>query len=662
MTSANPLTTPSALSEAAPSGDRVTVRSLILGLLTIAAMTFYITHFGWNLIKNYMPVSALIPFVGWVGLNAFLRLFVPRFALSRTEMLTIFFMVWLVGNLPTTGWAGYLLGDISAPSQLSSPENRVGDVVVPLLPDWLFLAPDPVVVGGVYSGLPDNMPIPWQPWVRPVFWWAAGSMSIVMAGFFGSVLFFKQWNEIERLTFPMAAFPSDMLREEPGYRLPVVFSSPLFWIGFAFSGGILCWNISGYFVHTLPHIPLFDHWQSMKVSLGRDFPNYYLRVQPVIMGLAYLCPLDLLFSFWSYNVANIVKEGLINRTGFSVGLQGQQAGAPEILLLEAHGALVLLVGWSVWISRTHLANTFQMAIRPDRTCDDGTPVTYRTAWLGVTISVTFLAGWCMAAGMSFWATIIQLFLIFVALFGVAKYAAATGFTFLSPGGNGGLGADKGADVWRQLGGTANLSPKTLAAMWMVNRNALGGMPIRLTGTMSVPHYFRMLGDHLKRHPLIWGAIPIAYVFGCIVTVGDSMYRSYVDGGMNGPLYMGDWPHLVRLVPFIEGTEMKHADPGKWLVWGTGMVQAILLINIRNRFTWWPFHPAALAFPTRRYGFSLLIVWLSKLLVIRYGGVRLYRQSLPLWYGFIVGYLFGVGLSTIVDGIWFPDEGHWVHGW
>ncbi|MBS11028.1 MAG: hypothetical protein CME19_05420 [Gemmatimonadetes bacterium] len=642
--------------------EAITIRSIVLGILTIAGMTFYITHFGWNLIKNYMPVSALIPFVVWLGINSVLRVLAPRSALTKTEMLTVFFMVWLVGNLPTTGWAGYLLGDISAPAQLSSPENRVGEVIGPLLPDWLFLAPNPVVVGGVWVGLPDDVSIPWQPWVRPVFWWSVGSMSIVLAGFFGSVLLFKQWNEIERLTFPMSAFPTDMLAEEPGRRFPAVFYTPVFWIGFVFAAGILCWNVAGYFVHTIPHIRLFDHWRSMAVPLGRDFPDYYLRIQPVIMGLSYLCPLDLLFSFWFYNVVNIIKEGIINRTGFSVGLQGQQAGSIEILMLESHGALVLLVGWSLWISRAHLKDTLNRALSTNRSQDDGVPIGYRTAWLGLAASVLFLGGWCVSAGMDLWATCVQLALIFVALFGVAKYAAATGFTFLSPGGNAGLGADKGATVMRLLGGTANLSPGTLTTMWMVNRNALAGMPIRLTGTMSIPHYFKMLGNHLRRHPLIWGAIPVAYIAGCLFTVSDSMYRSYADGGMNGPLYDGDWSHLVQLVPFVEGTRLQYADPGKWAVWGAGMVQAFVLIHIRNRWSWWPFHPAAIAFPTRRYGFSLLVVWISKLLVMRLGGVRLYRRSLPLWYGFIVGYLFGVALSTVVDFIWFPDLGHWVHGW
>ena len=460
----------------------------------------------------------------------------------------------------------------------------------------------------------------------------------------------------------MATFPTEMLREEPGYRLPVVFHAPLFWVGFGISTFVLCWNIAGYFVHTLPHIPIYDLAGQMAINIGYHYPRYFLRMQPLIMGLAYLCPLDLLFSFWFYNVLNIIKEGLMNQTGITVGLQGQQATPAEILSFESHGALVFLVAWSLWVSRKHLKNTLECALANNRAADDGTPVTYRTAWLGLAASVIFLAGWCLAAGMELWATIVQLILMFIALFGVAKYAAATGFTFLSPGSTGGLGADKGGNVWMQMGGTANMSPGTLTTIWMINRNGFAGMPIRLTATMSVPHYFRMLGNHLKRHPMVWAIIPIAYIAGCITTATDSLYRSYMDGGMNGPLYLGDWNHLVRLVPYVEGSTILYFDIEKLGVWLWGFAIAGFLTYIRTRFSWWPFNPVAIAFPTRRYGFSLLVVWATKALIMRFGGVALYRKSLPFWYGLMIGYLLGVGISTGVDAIWFPDAGHIVHGW
>ena len=352
----------------------------------------------------------------------------------------------------------------------------------------------------------------------------------------------------------------------------------------------------------------------------------------------------------------------MNQIGLAVGLQGQQAAPVEMLGMESHGALVFLVAWSLWVSRKHLKNTLQRAIANNRATDDGVPVTYRTAWLGLIASGAFLAGWCMAAGMELWATCVQLLLMFVALFGVAKYAAATGFTFLSPGGTGGLRRGQGrqyvdADgrdsqhVARHIDHLMDDQPQWLC------RHAHS--PHR---DMSVPHYFRMLGHHLTRHPLIWGIIPIAYIAGCIATASDSLYRSYTDGGMNGPLYLGDWGHLVRLVPYVEGSTIRYFDIEKLGVWSWGFALAALLTAIRARFSWWPFHPVAIAFPTRRYGFSLLIVWASKTLVMRFGGVARYRKSLPFWYGLMVGYLFGVGVSTCVDALWFPSEGHFVHGW
>ena len=635
--------------------DAVTRRSALLGVLTIIVTAIYITYYGGNLIKGYVPVAALLPFVAWVAINAALKVLAPNHALSRTEVLTILVMAWIVGNLPATGWAGYIIADIAAPEHFASPENRFRDVVMPHLPDWLFLRDSPYAVGGLFAGLSTVDPVPWSSWVRPLFWWLAGCLSAVMAGFFGSVLFYRQWHEKERLTFPMATFPADLLAEREGSRLPPALCDRLFWIGFAVTAGIICWNVFGYFVHTLPRIGLFDHVSTKVVHVGRHFPNYYLRVQPLIMGLAYLCPLDLLFSFWFYNLITILKVGAMNQTGFSVGMQGQQASAREITMLESHGALFFLVVWSVWVSRKHLRDTLRKAFGRIEN-DDGCPVSYRTAWWGLAASALFLGGWCVSAGMDPLTAGVQLLLVFVCFFGVTKYAAATGFTFLDPAGG------KGTAIIRSLGGTASLSPGSQTTMWLLDSNAFLALPLRVTSILPVTHYFRMLGEGFRRHPLIARVVPLAFIVGFAATSGLTLLRSYSEGGLNGPLYLGDLKALVRTVPEIEGTRLSFFDPHKLSVWALGAGEAGLLTYLRSRFAWWPFHPAAVAFPVRLYGFSLFLVWLAKTIVMRIGGVGLYRKSLPFWYGIMMGYLFGVGLSTVVDAIWFPDQVHWVHGW
>ena len=65
---------------------------------------------------------------------------------------------------------------------------------------------------------------------------------------------------------------------------------------------------------------------------------------------------------------------------------------------------------------------------------------------------------------------------------------------------------------------------------------------------------------------------------------------------------------------------------------------------------------------RLYVLDIFLVWMAKLLVLRFGGISLYRQVKPCCYGLIVGYVFAVGCSFIIDLIWFPAGGHYIHGY
>ena len=635
--------------------ERVTLRAFALGLATIVGMCLYATYYGRDLMKSFLPVTALLPLVVWVGVNTALKLTVPRLALSPTEVRTIFGMVWMVGTAPAVGWAGYLITDISAPAAFSSPENRFWEVVGPHLPRWLFLERGAIEVERLYSGLGPGESIPWGNWLTPLYWWFSGTLAVVLAGFFGSVLFYRQWAERERLTFPLATVPLELLRESDGKRLPDVFRTWAFWAGFACTGGVIFWNIAGYFILTLPRITVYDSYLTKAVHIGRHFPTLYLRVQPLLMALAYLCPLNILLSFWVFFVLNIFKQGLMNRTGFSVGLQGQAAGPGEIAMLESHGALVVLVAWSVWVARGHLRETLRKARSRLRPEDDGAPVSYRVAWAGLLGSAVFLLGWLVATGMRPPTALAQLALMFVIYFGVAKYAAATGFVFLSPPG------EKGGPIMQALYGTASFSGSDLTGIMIVNRGGLAAHSGRMLSVPAIPHFLRMLGNALRRHPLVVAALPVALLVAYIASCGAQLYLSYMEGGLNAA-YLYDWTVMLGQVSAIEGTELTFFDPQKLVVWLVGGTEAGLLTFLGSRFAAWPIHPVGMAFPNHTYGFSIFLVWLFKSITLRFGGVRLYRRSLPCWYGIVVGYLVGVGVSSVVDAIWFPASGHFVHGW
>ncbi len=78
-----------------------------------------------------------------------------------------------------------------------------------------------------------------------------------------------------------------------------------------------------------------------------------------------------------------------------------------------------------------------------------------------------------------------------------------------------------------------------------------------------------------------------------------------------------------------------------------------LMFLRHRFLWWPFHPLGFAIGTvsfilGRIWFSVFLAWIFKLTILKYGGVKLYRSTRPLFMGLVLGQVCNAGFWLIVD--------------
>ena len=103
------------------------------------------------------------------------------------------------------------------------------------------------------------------------------------------------------------------------------------------------------------------------------------------------------------------------------------------------------------------------------------------------------------------------------------------------------------------------------------------------------------------------------------------------------------------------------------LFGIGVVAMSLLTFLKYRFPWWPFHPVGFALAgtgtsVRYTVFSVFLAWAIKFVLLRIGGVALYRRCRPFFLGVLVGYTAGVGGSLLVDIVWFPRSGHSIHGY
>ena len=84
--------------------------------------------------------------------------------------------------------------------------------------------------------------------------------------------------------------------------------------------------------------------------------------------------------------------------------------------------------------------------------------------------------------------------------------------------------------------------------------------------------------------------------------------------------------------FVAHSTLKH--------WLAGFGITAVLGFLRLHFTWWPLHPIGYlmigTYPGAHLWFSIMIGWLAKVAIVRFGGAKLYVAAKPFFLGLIVG--------------------------
>jgi hypothetical protein len=139
-------------------------------------------------------------------------------------------------------------------------------------------------------------------------------------------------------------------------------------------------------------------------------------------------------------------------------------------------------------------------------------------------------------------------------------------------------------------------------------------------------------------PIVLLATAVGVVAGFAVV----LHLSYDLGWGSGKVYAGPanagtgiWNQSLDWIRNPLGADTM-ALP--WLI-GSALFTVALAV-LRTRLAWWPFHP--IGYVTAETGagssfwFHYMVAWLCKLAVLRYGGHRLYVQTIPLCIGVILG--------------------------
>jgi hypothetical protein len=86
--------------------------------------------------------------------------------------------------------------------------------------------------------------------------------------------------------------------------------------------------------------------------------------------------------------------------------------------------------------------------------------------------------------------------------------------------------------------------------------------------------------------------------------------------------------------------------------GVGFAFAIFLQSMRMKFMWWPFHPLGFAisgnWEMNLVWMPLLVAWLIKSTLVKYGGGQVYHRGVPFFLGLIMGQFVVGSLVNIIS--------------
>jgi hypothetical protein len=558
--------------------------------------------------------------------NIFWGKLAPRWALRQGELLTIYIMVVMSETMAGHDTLQNMFGHIShyAWNVYQHPDLRWAETFGSLLPRHLQVM-DLHALKGFYEG--NSTMYRWsnlQPWLGPLAWWSAFVLVMVMMMLCLNVIFRRAWTEHEKLSFPIIQLP---LALTDGGHATEFFRSRLMWGGFAIAAGIGALNGMYLFYPTLPFIKMrygeahFDFVTWPWIAGG----NLPLSFYPFAIGLAYFLPLDLSFSCWFFYLFRKFEHVGGAMVGFD-----RLRDFPYIDA-QASGAWLGLTAGILWVGRGWLAQVFTTALGHGPLDDKYEPLRYRTALLGLIVGALFLVWFWQYAGMSVWVIIMFFALYFFLALAIARVRAELGapheIFHVNP-----------AQIMVTAAGTSALGPRNLTGIvqtyWLNRCYRNHPMPNQLEG-FKIAEVAAM-----DARRLLWVMLG-ATAFAMLATYWAHLHESYRSGAEAKDAGFKWWAggeayqHLQSWIEFGEP-----GQAGNRVALAAGFVFVALLRFLRSRYLWWPFHPAGYAlgvsFAMDYFWFAFFISWLAKLILIRYGGMRMHRAAIPFFLGLILG--------------------------
>jgi hypothetical protein len=589
-----------------------------------------------------------------VACNRGLARVLPRAAFTAPEITLVFMMMVLASMIASRGVMEDLLPTLSGINYFATGGNNWQARYFPYVKPWLVPwnpagEPKQEVTRGFYEGYFHGQPIPWGAWAGPVLAWSVLIGAVFCAFLCMAAILRRQWTDQERLSFPLVQLPLEMIRAGEPHSAPSAhagpharpaghergfFHDPLMWAGFALAFSLFLLNGLHQSYPWIPELPTqYDVKQWMPNRPWSDIFYMQVFVSLAAIGFFFLLPTDLLLSFWLFYLLARLQEVAASALGMEV--QGfPHCAARHFVAYQTVGAFLALAGYLFYTARGHWKRVFRVAIGREQMDDRNEMMSYRRAFWGLVASCMVIVGWLWMAGMSPWVTVLEMggYLFVQAM--IMGRAMAEGGALMAEGSFTPLDV-LGAFTSKAVVGPANLT--VLAFTHALFTRDLRGMTF--TAFMDGQKLSEGTGVRLRR---LLGPMVFALVVAFGMAAAAQLWLPYRKGAavqLYGYIYQSNNIQFWREnMPFMLGENRWQPDAPAWLLVGAAVTA--LLATLRAQFYWWPLHPLGYAmccsWTLVVFWFPILVAWLLKTLVIRYGGMRLYARVRPLFLGLIFG--------------------------
>ncbi len=613
-------------------------RSILIGLLLIPLFDYWVLDMEVRTsaveptdLTLVAPAVVVLAFL--VGVNSLLLGRWSHWALKPGELLTIFSILVLGVALSSMNAMPVLVYLISYGRNYATPENGWAEKLLPYFPKSLVVDNEKIVKDW-YRGYGTLYDLPtFLAWAKPLGLWMIFVACFILSAYCINALLWRHWSKHERLTFPVIQLPLAMVT--PGEHN--LFRQKLFWLAFLLAGTINMLNGLNFLYPSVPGIQTRFFLDLGQMLVGKPPWSAIgwtpINLYPFVIGLGFMMPLDLLFSFvffyWVWKVERIIGAALGLNVNYSALLG---SGYPHYRQQMMGVWIAILIG-TLLSARKHLTHALQIALGP-RDQDQEEPIPYRWAFVGILVGLIGAIGFLRWAGLSTPLAIAFVLVLFGMYVAIARIRCELGPPCQD------LPAS-GPDVLvstlytPQALGFKNCAGMTL--LFFVNAEHYRTAP---SGTQM--ETLQMADLHRQANRRFFCAMYFATLLGAVVGLWGALHMGYKfggHGGLRGAPEWYAWQAYTRMNAWINNP-VSLPGPGAIVGGVIAFLGSILLIELRKRFFGFPLNPIAYAvtgyWTGDHFWFPLLIAYICKGITLRYAGLKGYRQALPFFQGLILG--------------------------